>query len=42
MDSYDPVDHVAGIRKSPALRIFVLSSHHDQNILFVTQEYYIK
>lgn len=41
-DSYDPVDHVADIRKSPALRIFVLSSRHDQNVLFKTQEHYVK
>lgn len=41
MDSYDPVDHVADIRKSPAPRIFVLSSRHDQNVLFETQEYYV-
>ena len=40
-DSYDPVDHVAAIRQSPSLRIVVLSSRHDQNVLFETQEYYV-
>ena len=41
-DSYDPVDHVSEIRRSPPPRIFVLADRDDTTVPFESQNYYVQ
>jgi hypothetical protein len=41
-DSYDPVDHVSQIRRSPPPRIFVLADRNDTTVPFESQNHYVQ
>jgi protease II len=41
-DSYDPVDHISGIHRTPPPKILVLSDRNDTTVPFDSQEHYVK